>query len=70
MTGWTASFRTTTACECLPHKASRPAANLVPPRADDGQPKTKQPRTEEVRMVEVPEDEVMMAVVERSVVCR
>ena len=45
-------------------QASRPAANLVPPRADDGQPKTKQPRTEEVRMVEVPEDEVMMAVVE------
>ena len=35
-----------------------------------GQPKTKQPRTEEVRMVEVPEDEVMMAVVESPVVCR
>ena len=45
-------------------QASRPAVILVPPRADDGQPKPKQARVEEVRMVEVPEDDVMMAVVE------
>ena len=45
-------------------QASRPAVTLVPPRADDGQPKPKQARVEEVRMVEVPEDDVMMAVVE------
>ena len=38
--------------------------SLVPPRADDGQPKPKQPRSDKIHMVEVTEEDIVMAVVE------
>ena len=58
----------------LPPSPNRPEAPPTPPaassgsaqhhREEDGQPKQKEPRVEEIRMIEMTEEELMMTVVE------